>query len=224
VRFDGIFISVVTACVTLILISAAANAAPLGIYDSTNPLAQDQWGLDMATAADSTVVYDASTGAFTVSGVVLQLKDERMVDTHHAIVAGVLSISAVIDNSGVLQSGSVTVSGTIPTLGFSSGTLLTGDLWAFGHDDASYPLEFWFSITGGDAAGIYGSQFGTPGGIVIFDSGFSGSFATDFSSIAAAVHVIPEPSATLLFFVGLLAVSHPLRAKRSRQLVHHGTR
>ncbi len=71
-------------------------------------------------------------------------------------------------------------------LGFNTGTLLTGNLSQFGFDGVDYPFEFYFHITGGDAAPLYGKGW-IPGGIVIFDTGFPGDFTQDFSSNIATV-------------------------------------
>lgn len=124
-----------------------------------------------------------------------------------AIVAGLFdySLSAIIDDLGDFVSGTFSVSGTVPTLGFNSGTILTGTLTAFGFDTALSPFEFTFDVTGGDAATLFGG-IGAPGGIILTGTGFGGSFASDFSSSFVTngnTGTIPEPSTALLLGAGL---------------------
>ena len=116
----------------LLLVGWSAQASPLGLYDPSDPRGHDQWSLDISTGADSQLIYDAVSGDFSVSGLALQLKNEGVV---HAILDGVLTISATIDSTGVLApGGTLTIEGTVATLGFVSSTLplLTGELAAFG--------------------------------------------------------------------------------------------
>ena len=77
----------------------------------------------------------------------LELKDDT-IGSNETIVTGVFDLSASIDSSGLFTSGSLNISGTVPTLGFNSGTLLTGNLTAFGFSNfGGDPLEFLFDVT-----------------------------------------------------------------------------
>lgn len=114
-------------------------------------------------------------------------------------------MSASIDDAGTLGGGTLSVGGTIASLGFNSGTLLTGSLTALGSDAATGVIDFLFSVTGGDAAGLFGSI----GAVTLGSTGFSGSFAADFNNNGdgtADVRRVPEPAALWLFGAGLLGL------------------
>jgi hypothetical protein len=102
------------------------------------------------------------------------------------IAGGTFNINANINFNAQTASGTLSIGGTIAGLGFNSGTLLTGTLnstpasQTFGAG-AGDPLEFLFTVTGGDAAGLYGGV-GSTAGIILSQSGYAGSFAGDFSS------------------------------------------
>ena len=94
------------------------------------------------------------------------------------IAGGTFDIIASIQENALTASGSLNIGGTIAALGFNSGTLLTGNLSALGTPLAGDNLEFLFNVTGGDAAGLYGST----AGVILSFSGYPGSFATTFTS------------------------------------------
>ena len=73
------------------------------------------------------VNYNAGTDTFTASGFALELDDDGSVPAE-AITGGTFDLTAVIDGSGTLSSGSLSIGGTVASLGFNSGTLLTGNL------------------------------------------------------------------------------------------------
>src|SRR4030095_101321 len=61
---------------------------------------------------------------------------------------------------GAGPSGTISITGEIPDLGYTSGTLLTGDVTDFGFvesgdPDSPFELQVVFAITGGDAAGLF---------------------------------------------------------------------
>ena len=150
-----------------------------------------------------TVNYDMGTQTLTADGFALDFFD----GVNNAIAGGTFSLTASIDNAGVMSGGSLTITGT--TLGFNSGTLLTGSLTALGFGNSGGdPLEFMLDITGGDLAAMYGST----GGIIMSNTGFdAGLFSNDFSSAPLAgvsdtgVPVtVPEPAGILLFACSLI--------------------
>ena len=187
---------------TVLLTSTAANAALLGLTKATPDL--------LSGFVD--IVYDANLDLFTASGFALELDDDG-VGAPEAIAGGTFDITATIDGSGNATAGSLTIGGTIASLGFNSGTLLTGTVSAFGFTAiGGDPLEFIFTVTGGDAASLYG----TDAGVILSDAGFTGSFASNFDNggIGAGVSdtipvpvAVPEPDALWLFGLGLLGLT-----------------
>ena len=103
----------------------------------------------------------------------------------------------------------------------NSGTLLTGTLTDIGFKDAGGgdPLEFLFSVTGGDLAGLYGGT----GGIILTGTGFTDwanyGGNTPFSGMSDtfAVSPIPVPAAVWLFGSALLGLAGFGRHSRRKQ-------
>jgi PEP-CTERM motif-containing protein len=165
------------------------------------------------------VTYDAASDAFVASGFAMEMNDDSIAPTE-AISSGLFSIGADIDDSGLLNSGTVNIGGTIANLGFNSGTLLTGSLTAVGADAPSGVIEFLFSVTGGDAVGLYGG-IGATGGIIMGFTDFTGwgsSFNNNFGiqglgqAVADTAPVVPEPTTLALLTAGMFAIK---RRKRS---------
>lgn len=188
-----------------LMLGTTAQAAPLNLTLNNVP--------DIISSFID-VTYTASTDSFSASGFALELDDDG-IGLPEAIAGGTFNLSANINASGVLSGGSLTIGGTVASLGFNSGTLLTGDLTAFGFPGAGGdPLEFLFDITGGDAAGLYGSL---PGGIILSDAGFTGDFTNDFDNLIGGVTgtgigvsdvaPVPLPAAVWLFGSGLLGLA-----------------
>lgn len=149
--------------------------------------------------------YDASLDQLVANGIALELNDDGSVPAE-GILNGAFDLTAAIDAAGNLTSGSLTISGSIASLGFNSGTLLTGDLTAFGFRDAGgNPLEFRFDVTGGDAAALYSPGLG---GVILSETGFGGSFDADFDNQGASpglanVAIVPLPGTLCLSLFGL---------------------
>lgn len=150
------------------------------------------------------VSYNSTTDLFDASGFAFELNDDD-VGAPEPIVGGTFDLDASIDGSGVLGSGTIAIGGTVPTLGFNSGTLLTGTLNDFGFPTTGDPLEFLFSVTGGDAAGLYGP--GLIGVIISNGSGFEGTFTSNFENTGGATSdvapVVPLPGSLWLSLVGV---------------------
>jgi len=152
------------------------------------------------------VSYNSTTDLFDASGFALELNDDD-VGAPEPIVGGTFDLDASINGSGVLGSGTIAIGGTVPSLGFNSGTLLTGTLNDFGFPTTGDPLEFLFSVTGGDAAGLYGA--GPIGVILSNGSGFEGTFTSSFDNAGTAgatadvAPVVPLPGSLWLSLVGV---------------------
>jgi len=188
--------------------SSLAQAAPLNLTLSTPDIVSSFINVD----------YNAGANAFTASGFAVQLDDDG-IGAPFAIAGGTFDLAASILGDGTLTGGSLAIGGTVAALGFNSGTLLTGSLTDIGFNNAGGdPLEFLFLVTGGDAAGLYGSL----GGIILTGAGFGGSWATSFSSAPFAsvsdvgtVGVVPVPAAIWLFgtaLIGLVGLSKRRKA------------
>jgi hypothetical protein len=147
-----------------------------------------------------TVDYIAATDQLTATGFARTLDDDGSVPAED-ITGGSFDLLATVTDAGLLTGGTLSIGGTVPTLGFNSGTLLTGSLTSVIPTPGD-PLEFTFDITGGDAAGLYGGTQSTLGGIILSGSGFTGDWTSDFTGGAfqslADVGVVPEPSTVSL--------------------------
>lgn len=161
------------------------------------------------------VAYDAGTDTLTATGFALTI-DYSETDPAENITDGSFSVVATIDSTGAISGGTVTITGTVPVLGFNSGTLLTGDLTDFGFPDAGGdPLEFLFDVTGGDAAALYGDKGGIK--LIAFapaGGGFTGDWTTDWDNLGpfgfgtgeADTAAVPVPAPLLLLLSALIGV------------------
>ena len=86
------------------------------------------------------------------------------------------------------------------------------------------PLEFLFDITGGDAAGLFGGA-GSTAGVILSQSGYTGSFAADFSSApfggladTFGTQAVDSPGTLALMFLGGVVVACRRRHANARQV------
>lgn len=204
---------VLLACAVVLTFSTSANGTLLNLTPQPPNIASNS--LDIS--------YYHTTDSLVIGGLASTLDDDGDGDPE-AIVAGLYNITVSVDADGVLLGGTLTVGGTVPTLGYNSGIILAGDLTAFGFSPSGgEPLEFLFMVAGGDAAGLYGLD--SVGGIIVDGSSsndFSGTFISDWSNnfgipgvdtgdAFADTFLIPEP-ATL----GLMAFGLGLIARKRR--------
>jgi hypothetical protein len=166
------------------------------------------------------ISYNAGTDLLTAEGFAISLDDDG-VGLPEPIAGGSFDLTATIDDSGNLSAGSFSIGGTVASIGANSGTLLTGGLTDIGFNDAGGgdPLEFLFSVTGGDLAGLYGGT----GGIILTGTGFT-SWATSFQNADFAgmsdtftVSPVPVPAAVWLFGSALLGLAGFGRHSRRKQ-------
>jgi hypothetical protein len=192
--------------------AGSAQATPLNLTLQGDPFP------DIFSQFQSTS-YNATTDALSVSAFVGIL---RTGGVDYAVSSGTFTLSATVDSTGALSAGgTLSITGTVGALSFTSGTLLTGSLMQIGFPDGTAGvLEFTFSVTGGDAASLYGGIGATGGVIVGITNGFPGNWNSNFSAMFSGVNdvgvplqVIPEPSSALLLAPGLAVLA--LRRRRS---------
>jgi len=191
-----------------LLVGSAAQAAPLNLLLEPSP--------DIFSSGIN-VGYTASSGELTATGTASTFEDDG-VGPPLTIDNGSFDLTANIDNSGVLSAGTLDIGGTINSIGANSNILLTGTLTDLGFPTSGSgdPLEFLFNVTGGDLA----SDYGTSGGIILTQSGFSDGFTLDFNNgpfagVADIGVVVPVPAALWLFGSGLLGLTGIAARRRS---------
>ena len=159
------------------VVSSSASGALLGIDLADTP--------DIF-ASNLDVTFDASSDALLVTGFAKTFDDDG-VGQAEFINNGTYTLMASIDDAGNATGGSLEITGDV--LG-NSGTLLTGDLVAFGFDDTSpngqnMLLDFVFVVTGGELANAFYGGVGNQFGVImdVDDDGFSGDWTLDFDNI-----------------------------------------
>lgn len=150
---------------------------------------------------DVSYVGNSNAGTLNASGFAVVLTPPGSPSGN--IAGGTFDVSAFIQSNALTASGTLNIGGTIPGLGFNSGTLLTGTLSSMGAGPGD-ALEFAFDITGGDAVGVFGG-FGATAGVIVSKSGYPGSFDSNFSSSPFAALAdtfpvaVPEPSPIIIW-------------------------
>ncbi len=218
-RIRAVGISGLAAVFIAVVVPSTTSAATLGL----NLLFPD------VASGIIDVVYDAGSDNLSLTGISLQL-DEAGGGFLDLDVLGVFAISVEIDSSGLLVANpgnQISVTGEIGA--FTSGTLIDGDITAFGFvgDSSGMVLEFAFTVTGGDLATVGDfATFGVGGSIVgtgsntfvnwnsswnnlIFDIPSTGSATSDTAPT-------PEPSTALLLWGGIVALAVRSRRRQSR--------
>jgi hypothetical protein len=196
--------SALTAMAALMLglgLAAQAKATSLGFTPPPTP--------DLSILFTNISFTTGAPGTLTANDTLFSAFSLNDGTTTHTITAGGLGLTAAIGSVGNFISGTINVAGNIAALNFNTGTLLTGTLTAFGYPDniVTQPnvLEFFFDISGGAAASLYGPE----GYIALSGPGFTGSFASNFSSgdFGGPVDIlIPEPSTAALVGLGVLGL------------------
>lgn len=203
----------VVGCLAVALSSSNAQAALLNL---------NKWEPDI-NSGFGTVDYNAGTNTFTASMSALNLDFDGIAPPDHNILGGFYSLTAIVDAVGN-ASGSISITGTVPTAGMNSGTLLTGTIDAWGYVDGGGEIfEFIFAVTGGDLLPYYPTGLSGPrGGTIIAttDTGFTGDLGLNFSSFSytavSDTFPIPEPAsiASMLIGGGLFVVGCVWRRRR----------
>ena len=177
-----------------------------------SPVDPDLAALSLTTTYEPSA---GSTGTFSVTGWPTEI---TLAGTNSYYISGSSSydLTAIINQTtGAPISGSIEIDGTVPALGASSGTLLTGQLAIpqFGYQNSGGDIfEFIFNVTGGDFAHYFPSQLGVE--LTATGSGFTGSFTTPFGTQASqavsdnfSLTNSPEPTTAVLLIVGLAGLA-----------------
>jgi hypothetical protein len=203
----------------LLAAGSVAQAAPLGLVNNTPP--------DIKAPLVN-VVYNATTKAFTAndtSASLFSVDTNGVAGAEYFVAGGTLSLTATIDNSGVLQPGGTftLAGGSLLTSSFalvSAAPTLTGSLTNFGFPNVpgGNILEFTFNTTGGNLQSAPIS-FPGKGGIILAipSAGFNGTFTSSFATTGAGTADIfgapvPTPAAATGGVVGLVGLA--LRRRR----------
>jgi hypothetical protein len=177
--------------------------------------------------ADSLVVaYDSDTDSLFVLGindVTLDLGDESAINGLDG-TGFRINVSHPANRFEAAPSGTISITGQIPDLGYTSGTLLTGDIIEFGwveSGDANspYELQLVFAVTGGDTAGLFDGT----AAIGLTQTDFPGGWDEDWVNAGEGHSVtadytpspVPVPGALLLFGSGLLGLARARTRKTS---------
>ena len=208
---------VVCAVALGLFMSASAHATLLGLAGTlqTNPdLFAGNLSVGLSVAfSNGVLTVTGDTSDYTLpngSG------PDNVTATTGGFTPGTFSLSAVIKTNGLLQSGSITISGAIDDLSIPAGVLLQGTITAFGFQGNASPtgdeFDFLFNITGGSLAGAYGSVGGTllHAGNTTFNGSFLSGFTNDGTGVADT-RAIPEPSSVLLVVMSLLGLCGVVR-------------
>jgi len=179
------------------------------------------------------ISYDASTDSFSVWGIPETIDDDGngpAIDITSGVIESEFILDATIDESGTLDltaTRTIEIKGYVSSLGYNSGTLLTGTLtdFAFYYDPnetTSGFFEILFDVTGGDAHDLYASG----GGVILYmgpnnrnyDGDFNNSF-DNFDSVygygdgVSDTFAQPEPGSLSLLMLGLMASVLRTRAR-----------
>lgn len=130
------------------------------------------------------------------------------------IVSGDLGFSAVVHYQEQTAGALLTITGTVPSLGFTSGSLLSGDLigttGAPGLGVTSLgQWVFLLNIVGGDAAGLYGGV-GSQAAVLIdvsFGDRFDYPYGHDSYSASILAYRVGSPPVILLLAIGLAGIT-----------------
>ncbi len=197
---------IAVAILALTMTASYAQATPLNLVTDVPDV----------TSLFVAVSFDSGTSTFTANGFATDLDLDGIAPPDYTIDGGAFSLSATLAPTTLgtdmyVTGGSISITGTIPALGYNSGTLLTGTVDDVGYLPAGGEIfEFLFAVTGGDLAPLYPS--GQRGGTIInaVNSGFGGSFAASFAndgfSGTSDAFPIPEPSTVAMLGLGGIAL------------------
>ena len=195
----------------LLIIGSSARADLLGVQLVDVP--------DIASGFIS-VEYDSATDQLVASGFA-RLFDDDGIGPAENIINGTFLLEATINEMGMSDGGTLTITGEIPGLGIPGGTLLSANLNAFGFMAGGGPLfDFLFTVRGGSLSDEF-YPVETVIGMIMSGVSFPGSFANDFDNLlngipgtgsAVADIGIPAPATLALLALAALGFRRRRRA------------
>lgn len=172
--------------------------------------------------------YDATSGVLTATGLPQQLATGPNPAPMYTIGGATFTsytLTAYIDHTGAFTGGTLTINGTIASLGDSS-PLLTGNLTDFGLFGAASinHFEFTGTATGGSLSSMFSNfaiiattnSFAYTGEALFgsnFSSGTSNGVFTNVADTFAASSAVPEPASLM---AGLVMLGVGLGGRRRR--------
>ena len=166
-----------------------------------------------ATLLNSSYVGDASGGHFHADSVFSSLTwTDGSGTTAQAIDNGAFNLEADINLTAGTAFGNLTINGTVGSLGWGSGTLLTATLAQVGGPGMA--LNFIFNVTGGDASGAFGDTIGVImgftgyNGIASFGANFNSGDPMAMNAQANTFVAVPAPGTLALMLIGFGALAY----------------
>jgi len=211
----------------------SARADLLGLPPKVPPDVLSQW-ITVKYEFDET---GGTGGVFTAEGTAwsVELDDGN---PPHPIQNGAFQIHLELDTAGNPTGGNgISITGTVPTAGYDSGTLLTGSILRFGFEDAptgtgSGPTLFEFVFDAGedeDLSPLYSAAAGHTAYVALsaYGTSFQGRFDQNFGnhqnlfgmlSSVSDTFATPEPSVVIMWaFLGPVAAVFLVRTWRRRR-------
>ena len=215
----GLILGVMIAGLTLVTVRADAALLDLNMFLP-----------DILSNSTGVYSYDAATDLFTSTATPLTITFTGLPGSHIAITGPKsYSVGFHVDSTGNFVSGidgdDLVIAGNIDVDGDSvydySGDLIRGEITNFGWLDTGTRFDFFnysFNFTGGALSSFYAlHDFRGGNNMSSENSGFTGSFTTNFSGtiVKHDTAPVPEPSSLLLLGSGLLSAAL-LRVRRKK--------
>ena len=204
-RSKSLGLSTVIAALLLLAQAQIGSAAPI-FSTLAGPQGVASFGVAVSYTAATDELKAESSGMhlITLDGVTQDLVTNPGFD-----------LTASINASGILAGGALTISGTVASLGYASGTILTGDVVAVGFPDGGGdPLQFLVNVTGGDAYNM--GDYPSEAGIILTFAAFPGDFSSDWANNPdlgnGLTSTIPEPTTAVLLGLGLAVLARRARS------------
>lgn len=186
--------SLLIATAGLLASAMPASAALLG-FNPGEPVTE------FGSLSGQGLSYDAGSGAFTASGIPLDVFFSGALSSAPVSGDRGLSISLTLDHSGNASGGAAAQDFALwgevsDGITLYSGLLLSGSVLDFGFQDVTSRLDVFdmlFDVTGGSMASLFGGDF--IGLFLVAErSSFGGDFTVDFASsrIKGSIGIVPN--------------------------------